>query len=184
MNLSIVGSFIIGGLLMLSIIYVNVRVTTHSGQETMQLMAKTNVDVISQVLTFDLRKIGYGNGAEITSATNTSISFSTDLNNDGNVIPVSWQFTPSGTLPTDTDPGAGTLVRLVNGVSEDFSSMIVTRFEFQYILEDGSEVSSTASVDQIRKIRANVICNTEFSYDGVFGASAWQNVITPININL
>jgi len=184
MNLSIIGSFIIGGMLMLSVIFLNVRVSVHSGQETMHVMAKTNVDVISQVLTFDLRKVGYGAGAEITTANATTFSFSTDLNNDGSLNTITWQYFPDEEIATTENPGDRRLVRVLDGETQDFSSMVVTRFELFYILQDGTEVQNPANLSQIRKIRINVICETEFGYDGEFGASAWQNVITPLNINI
>lgn len=185
MNISLIASYVIGAVVMLTIIFFNVRVSVHSGQETMHIMAKSKVDVVSQVLTNDLRKIGYGNNAQILTATANTLTYETDFNNDGTLNVVTWQYDPATGIADTENPDDRVLTRTFDsGTPEDFSSLTVTRFEFFYILEDGTETQAPGNLTQIRKVRVNVICETEFGYDGVFGASAWQKVITPLNLNI
>jgi hypothetical protein len=187
MNISLIASYVIGAVVMLTIIFFNVRVSVHSGQETMHIMAKSKVDVVSQVLTNDLRKMGYGNNAQILTATATTLSFQTDFNNDGTLNVITWQYDPATAIAETENPDDRALTRTFDaGAPEDFSSLTVTRFEFFYILANGTETQAPGTGDfaNIRKVRVNVICETEFGYDGVFGASAWQKVITPLNLNI
>jgi hypothetical protein len=184
MNISIVASYVIGAVVMLAIILFNVRMNIHSGQETMHIMAKSKVDVVAHLVTDDLRKMGYGQNAEILTANATTLRFESDLNNDGALNIVQWQFFPDEAVADTENPDDRRFIRTLDGVDTDYSGLTVTRFEFFYLLNDGTETQSPGNLTQIRRVRVNVICQTEFGYDGEFGASAWQKVFTPLNLNL
>ena len=77
MNISLIISTIVGGLLMLSLIGLNTRVTQNAGIKTMQFATKSKVESLSGYLTADLRQVGAGitSGNKIEQITSNMITF-------------------------------------------------------------------------------------------------------------
>jgi len=67
MNSGIIASFVIGGLLLLSILFMNMNVSRSSSELTMRQMTQINVSAVSEILTYDMDKIGYDRFGKINN---------------------------------------------------------------------------------------------------------------------
>lgn len=171
MNLGIVGSTIIGGMLILSIITLNLRVSQHSGENTLYHTAKMQTDVLAEVMSFDLRQVGYKvDGPKITAADSAMFAFNTTNIIDGNPELIAWHF------------DSGFLSREVNGDEVTMSSG-VTEFEFVYYDSTGAP---TITLNNIRQIKVSLITESavRFGNRDTNPSSAWEAVFTPRNLNL
>ena len=182
MSFSTISSFIIGGLLLLSILALNNRVMNESGDTTYNYMSKKNIDNISQVMTFDMQNLGYGVAdSAITEATEYSITFKTDINNDGKTDIVRWDYDTSIADQATNNPNDHPLYRIVNGLQTTLHACI-TSFKFSYILSNGTETYNPTQLDQIKNIRIQIIAESPEKYNGYYEKSTWQKLFTPANL--
>ena len=84
-NLSLTGSFIIGGLVLMTLMYVYFRFTSHQQDMSINQFTQTSIAGVSRVMDYDFDKIGYRvtSGTKITGIDTFSISFLADLDNNG-----------------------------------------------------------------------------------------------------
>jgi hypothetical protein len=96
--LDLVGSFIIGGLLMIMILNVNSNFNDMSFEDRLELIVQENMAELVSEIEVDFRKIGYGvqNPAlSIINADTSSITYWGDLDNDGNLELVAYNLGPT-----------------------------------------------------------------------------------------
>lgn len=182
MNTGIITSFIIGGLLMISIVALNERVTMDSNQTALNQIVKNRTDNVSQVIQRDFREMGYGvQGAIITYASANEVSFQEDLNNDGTVNNVTWLYDVSKDVPQTVNPNDHPLYRIIDGVRHMVSAS-VTSFSLSYTMKNGDQTSSPGKFNEIRKIKVNLVCESPEPYDKVYQGAAWQKTFVPANL--
>ena len=183
MNIGTTLSFIIAGLILVAILNVNKSLMTDSGTSTLDMSAKEQVDAVSAVLSNDMRKIGYRvdltSDTAIVSASQHSITFKSDWNNDGSVDLITWAFDTSKPVTTTDNPNDYELIHTVNGVSTVLY-MGVTQFNITLYDNAGNKVISPILA---KRIKVSMICETPESYDGHYAPASWQKIFTPVNIN-
>jgi len=98
-NLDLIGSLVIGGLLLLALVGFSAYYTTSAHSNNVSQIEQRNLTEFGRVLEYDFNKIGYRVpfGAPIVAMDSTLIRFRADLDNDGVVDSVSW--VRSGTRP-------------------------------------------------------------------------------------
>jgi len=174
-----VTSFIIGGFLLLSVMKLNTAVMSNSAQSTMDLTAKTNVETLSEIISFDLRKIGYNNtGISVYAASSVRLSFVGDLDNDGTVDSVIWQADTSVSLPATENPADFPVYRIVNGDTTSFFTS-TTVFELSYYDSKGS---LAAGHSDIRGVQVEMTCESPESVGAEYIQSSWEKRFYPRNI--
>ena len=76
-----------------------------SGDTTYDMMSKQNIENISQILTLDMQNMGYGAAdSAITEATEHSITFKYDIDGDGTLDVVRWDYDESIKDQQTTNP--------------------------------------------------------------------------------
>lgn len=187
-------SFIIGGLLMIMVVTLNVRMGQHSSELTLHGMSVTSRQDIANVIESDFSKIGYNLtgpiGSAISVAAEKEIEFKSNLKNDasGTVNTVSWKLTDDSPAGTE-NPNTRTLVRLVDADQTEIN-LGVTKFTLEYFDKDNNLIPfPVADKNAIRRIK--VVLETQsrekINYNngnGYFPASRWEKVITPPNLKL
>ena len=89
--LDLVGSFVIGGMLLLMILTAQSNLVESSYQRTMDLIAQENIATFIELFQYDFRKMGFGvPDSAVQAADSTSVTFLADLNADGSVDTVSY----------------------------------------------------------------------------------------------
>lgn len=117
MNLGLVTSFIIGAILLLSIIGMNLRISESSTELTLSQMTRQHLSTVADMLNDDLPNMGYDINSRtvpvLTYADSNRIQFYRNVYRDANREPekITWELTnqnPSG----GSNPNHRTLIRV------------------------------------------------------------------------
>lgn len=202
MNLGLTTSFIIAGLLLLSILTMNINLSQSSTKLTVRQITNKRANTISQILQKDIPNIAYSASGSISSpikdAGSNYIKFETDIDNDGSVETIEWSFTNTD-ASNSQNPDDKVLIRSVDSDQTKFKSGI-TSFEFTYYDEDRNEISYSAISSLLGggqaerdKIRFIDVSLTVESTEKVGGANStdseyikvyWNNQFSPPNLRL
>ncbi|TVR27615.1 MAG: hypothetical protein EA390_13625 [Balneolaceae bacterium] len=194
MNLGLVTSFIIAGLLMITIVTLNTRTGQHSADITLHTMSQGHVSVISDIIQHDFNKIGYNYTGPIQDAIEVAdekeIRFSSNLTDDpsGTTQTVIWRLSEDQ-MQNSSNPRHRTLTRIVDG-EENEITLGVSKFELFYYTGD-SEVPLTFPISPDRRediSRIKVILEVQpkegTGRNNNYTTSTWRKVFTPPNLNL
>ncbi len=179
--LDIVGSFIVGGLLMLMILRTNMNFSEQTVESKLELSAQENISELVEEIEFDFRKIGYGvvNPAlSITSADTSSITFLADLDNDGTVDIVTYRLGPRNELRNITNPRARILHRIING-RPGGNSLGVVNFQLTFYDISGAP---TTDLTLVKTIDYFLQVESPFPIDTTYARSTWRGTIRPRNL--
>jgi len=179
--LDLVGSFVIGGLLMMMILRVNINFNQMSIEDRLELSTQECLTGLVEEIEYDFRKMGYGvaNPAlAVIASDSSSISFFADLDNDGTVETVTYQLGPTSEVSGTNNPRDRVLRRSVNGTSVGGSLGVVA---FQMITYDISR-TVTADTKLIKSIDYILTAESPFPVDSVYAISSWRGTIRPRNL--
>ncbi len=175
MNMGLITSFIVGGMLLLSMLALSSTVSQNAANTTLNLIAKSNVSTITEIVQNDFRRIGFGvSGTAITAMNANSITFQSTFNT-ASVSTVRWMFDVTGSVMTTQNPNDRPLRRTVNGAVSDIS-LVVTDFTLTYFDAAGNVTAVPANV---RSIRVRITCGSADAYADYYGIGHWEGVITP-----
>lgn len=166
MNLGLVTSFIIGGMLMLSIIVMNINLSTSSADLTLTQVNKQHVQTITDMITYDIPKIGFAQNGKVSKYNDPStgsafqlievadtnrIVFNSDIDNDGEIDEITWELTTEKVYDSQPDLNQNVykLVRKQNAPSySEITTEIstgVTKFVINYYDEYGDDKADRMS---------------------------------------
>lgn len=198
MNLGLTTSFIIAGILLLSILSMNQNISQSSQELTMRNITQLHTGTVAQMLEKDIPNIGYQQGGTIASpikdAQTKLIRFESDIDNDGTTETIEWEFTDEEVV-TSANPNDKVLVRSVNGGDSEFKTGI-TNFEILYLDEHRNEISESllssllgGAQSERDKIRFIEITFTIQSKEQVgrpgkakYTETTWEKQFTPQNL--
>ena len=134
--LDILGSTIIGGILLMNLFQINGTAVENNYTGNGELTAQQNLATIVQVLEHDFRKIGYCADWQqipiptlaILSADSTSIKYLTDVDSDGNVDTMHYYLGPVSELLSTANPRDRFLYKVVNSEVPGGVNLGVTQF--------------------------------------------------------
>lgn len=179
MNLSLISSFAIGAILLLSLVAVNMNLAESSMDSMNDQLAKVNVDNISKVVSHDFRKIGYGiSVTSVQEATASKITFQGDLNDDGTPETVTWEYDKTQEVTETFNPRDYVLIRTLDGTPSPMKLGVI-KFELTYY-DDANNI--TSDLDDIRRIKVVMVCENAEPVDQKYMRAAWEKTFTPLNI--
>ncbi|MCW9706810.1 hypothetical protein [Fodinibius salsisoli] len=180
MNLSLISGFVIGSILLLSLVKVNLNLVETSVDSMNDHVAKINVDNIVPLVSHDFRKIGYGRaGTSVSEITATKITFQWDLDRDGTSEVVSWEW--DQTQPVTETPNNNqdyVLKRTINGVTTEIKQGVI-KFELSYYNEQNVP---TTVLDEVRKVKVTLVCESAEPMAGKYMRAAWNKTFMPLSI--
>lgn len=206
MNLGLTTSYIIAGILLLSILMMNLSVTNSSIQLTQRQINQGKISTISDMISSDIQKMGYSKESKtdtiLLEAEEDRIQFKSDINNNGNIEVVTWEFDTDTEVLSTENPNDYVLTRTVhdddtgNLIEESPIRLGVTEFTIQYYDSYGALLSNnmiTPITDQLElnKVKQLYIkINLESpvkTYDnpndaGDFVLSVWEKRFSPPNL--
>lgn len=190
MNTGMVVSFIVGGLLLISIITLNARVIENSGETTLNMSAKTTVENVTQIMLRDLLRIGYNTPEEpskaIKFASSQKFVFEADIDNDNSETPVTitWQIFPGTPVNSTKNPNDFKLTRTVDsGPEQGTITFPVTDFSFSYFNQDRSSTTVTTAIKTI-KVSMEAQAPAKYGNRNNYEKAFWNKTFTPPNLNL
>lgn len=209
MNLGLVTSYIIAGMLMIAVIMMNINLSSSSTELTLTQTTKQHVQTITDMITYDIPKIGFAMNDKVTAdiydhpisgkyrmievADSNRIVFNSDIDNDGTIEKVTWQFTTNA-VTTSENPDDYILLRKV-GTDETEITLGVTHFRIRYYDLYGepqagkmSTPVASADLESIRQIEIKLVVQSRqkvrynVNSDGRYVTSAWEKRFTPRNL--
>ncbi len=164
--IDIMGSIIIGGMLMMILFRLNDAAVANSFQFGGELLIQKNLVEVVDLLEFDLRKIGYcadwkklpNPSKYIVSVDKNSIKYLTDVDSDGNVDSLSYYLGPPSELSKTANPRDRMLYRKVNNERPLAANLGVTAFEFTFFDVFGNQIPFPIAITWRNSINANRYC--------------------------
>lgn len=183
----IIGSIIIGGVILLMLLSFNANVMEGAAVQTFTSIVQTNMTSLTDMIEYDFRKMGYRVGSvydsAIVKADSNSILIRGDFNNDGTVENVYYSFDPK-TKSGHVNPRSRVLSRSVNGASPQRINLGLTQFRLAYY--DAADQLITQNPvkipSSIRTIRLAMNMESTSPYDTTYSGSSWERTISPKNL--
>ena len=172
--IDILGSTLIGGMLLLILIRLNDAGVENTYMYGGELIVQQNlVDVVS-LLEHDFRKIGFcadwvklKNSLDyIVEADSNRIKFLTDIESDGIVDSITYYTGPTSELPMTPNPRDKLLYRVENDNAPGGSNLGITQFSLEYFDSFGNKLTCpVASPSLIQTMQINIRVEDVYGYD-------------------
>ena len=177
-HLSLIGSIVIGGLLLLGILRYQSDLKEHSFKQTNNLSIQYNAMGIIEVLEQDFRNIGFGvsDSAAFAVADSDSIKYYVDLGADGITDSVRYFVSATSAASGTPNPRDRILYRIENDAPQVDAALGVTDFKLKYFDDSGIE---TTDLSEIKTIEITLEMESPIPYDGEVGSFFWRKKITP-----
>jgi hypothetical protein len=187
MNIGITVSYIIGGLMLLSILTLNNTVMQDSYKHTVEMTTGNQVDEIRRMVMHDMQYLAFGPNSDILNFSDEHIRFKALYRGQNRVF--SWELKNSGFNETN-NPNDRTLQR--NGPMDDKPGSTMSKYpavKFNVTAfsdEEGNVVA--ASKDQVRSVLIELVVQSREpvgSYaDGTprYSETGWKKLFLPDNI--
>ena len=185
--LDLVGSFAIGGLIILMLINFNLSVNGAATQNSFSNVTQRQIVSSVDVIEYDFYKIGYRvNGDNITKADSNEILFKTDLDNNGVEDEIRYFLTSTSTMSSTFNPNDKILRREVND-ENSLTPIVVTDLNFSYYdslgqMIDYSYLTDQLYRDQIKTIKVSIGIESGELLDDKYETIHWEKIIRPKNI--
>ena len=183
--LDIIGSILIGGIIMLSIFRVNNSSTENMYRGTGNLIAQTNLATIVRILETDFRKIGYCADwkqipvptSAILFADSTSLRYITDVDKNGSVDTMYYYFDAATDIPGTTNPRDRFLYRVVNSETPIGVNLGVTQFKMEYFNALGTKLNFPISDPrEIYTMQIDISVEDMDAYDQKYQTIFWRQI--------
>lgn len=203
MDLGIVTSYIIAGILIVIILTVGYNVNFSGNELTLHESQKIKIDAVIDAINYDFPKIGYNQNNQpdtmLVYADSSMIQFyaNIDNSNDGSLELITWQY--SNTPITETDnPNDFYLYRTVNGATTTMG-VGLTDFTINFYDELGSyspltlpisAASNKSKLDSIVQLEIIIESQSpvalQYSSDtnSRYVSTSWTKRFSPSNLNI
>jgi hypothetical protein len=187
--LDIIGSVIIGGMLLLILFRLSDSATENAFNYTGELTSQQNLSTVVQILEHDFRKIGYcadwqkipDPTKSILEADSNKIKFISDLlpdgHPDGNIDTVTYYLGPASELASTPNPNDRLLYRVINGISDGGVNLGVTEFKLIYFDALGDTIPFPIAVPgAITSMEINIAVENTSGYDNKYSSVFWRQI--------
>lgn len=183
--LDILGSTIIGGILMLSLFRINDAAVDNAYTGNGELMAQTSLATIVQILEYDFRKIGYcadwnkipNPSQAIISADSNQIKFLTDVDFDGTVDSIRYYLGPTSELTNSPNPRDRYLYRIVNTEAPVGVNLGVTQFRLNFFNVIGNKLNFPISQPgEIYTMQIDITVEDVDAYNEQYSTAFWRQI--------
>ena len=183
--LDIMGSMIIGGILMITLFRVSDRATESTYNKTGDLTIQQNIAAVVRTLEYDFRKIGYcadwtqipNPSKSIIFAKSDGIKFLTDVDRDGKVDTMYYYIGPASELIYTANPRDRFLYRVVNNEKPVKVNLGVTQFDLVYYNVDKEIIPIPVTVlGEIYTIQISVAVEDIEAYDQKYSQVFWRQI--------
>ena len=184
-HIQLIGSIVIGMLLLMGILNLNSTLTMESIVQLEDNIVQMNTSSIASVIDFDFRKMGYkvpNTSAIISSYSSNSIQFLADLNGDNNVETISYSVSNCEAVSSTANPNDRYLYRQINNGNLEILAAGVTKFNLKYYDRTGNTAANINAIACI-EIQLEVESFRPYIDDlGRYALNVWQTKISPPNL--
>lgn len=187
MNLGIVTSFLVGGLLLVAMLQFNNRVMQSSTELTLDMMDNSQVETIRQIISRDFNRIGFGDGSKINNFNPPHfINFKADVNDLGTST-VIWHFKENVQIHGTSNPADRELQR--NGPIDSTGGSKPLKFnvvDFSITgYKDTQGNIETEDKDEVKSFLVEIIYESPepvSSSEDYYPRSVWRKHFVPNNL--
>lgn len=178
--LDILGSTLIGGLILMMVMNFNIFTTQTQVGSTAELMLQRNAKTIAEIINADFRKIGFKyNGTAITQADSQKLVFYSDINNNNNIRLVEYVLGDTSTASFSINPNDRALFRIVGNDTIVVAPEGITNLRMLYRDENGV---ITNVLPDIRYVEIGIWLQSPYPINNEYLFTYWQMTINPRNI--
>ena len=183
--LDIMGSIIIGGILLITLFRMSDRATESTYSKTGDLTIQQNIATVVRVLENDFRKIGYcadwtkiPNPAKaIVLADKDKLKFLTDVDRDGNIDTMYCYIGPASELIYTANPRDRFLYRVINNEKPVKVNLGVTQFGLIYYNVNKDIIPAPVAVPgEIYTIQISVAVEDVEAYNQKYSQVFWRQI--------
>ncbi len=192
MNAGIITSFVIGGILLISILVFNQQVLMNNQELTLNSVSQGSINDIVEVLTNDFNRIGFNSGtanpfSQIDSDNIAFLADAFDTDNYG-VTTIRWYFDKTDPVTSTSNPNDYYLKRTGPITSNTYGTLKfpVVDFKLSYFSATGSVTNNTSIVKKI-EVELIVESGEPFHVNSStenYPRNVWKRIFVPNNINL
>lgn len=195
MNTNLVTSYIVGGLVLISIMTMNVNLMQSSNSLTMRQMTQQYSDGTTALFKHDLLKMGYQPTASITDpilkATENHLVFKGDIDKSGSAETVEWFLDLQSPVTATENPNDYKLARKVDGVRSDIN-LGITQLRFTYLDANrdtlAAPITAQADRNQIKYINVELRLSSKVGFERGnktrdYIHTVWDKTFSPVNLN-
>ena len=172
--LDILGSIVVGGFLLILLWQIDDSAVKNVYNNSEELILQQNLATSARILERDFRRIGYCKNYNlipktnvITSATDSSISFLTDVYDKGVVDTLKYYLGPTSELASSPNPRDRFLYRVINNETPVGVNLGVTQFRLVYFDVYGDTLFTPISdLSQISSMEINIAVENVVGYGG------------------
>ena len=184
--LDIIGSMIIGGILMMIAWRLSDASTEKTYNYSGELALQQNLKTVVEIIEYDFRKIGYCDvpgslpDAVIVYADANRIDFYTDLqplNGVANIDLLHYYLGPTSECSETPNPRDRILYRVENNETPKPSNLGITQFRLVYMDALGDTLFSPVAAPRlIKTIEINVAVENVAAYDTLYSEAIWRQI--------
>ena len=188
--LDLVGSILIGGLIMLILFRMNSSAVENVYNNGGELSLQQNLSVTAKVLEDDFRKIGFcadwgkipDPSKSILLADSNRIRFLTDIDKDGsgpdgNVDTLLYALGPTSELTATPNPRDRFLYRIINSETPKGINLGVTQFKLIYFDALGDTIYYPVAVpSEVYTIEINLTVENTSGYNEQYSSAFWRQI--------
>lgn len=184
--LDIIGAFVIGGILLLTLFRVNDNTVQNFFYYNSDFILQRDLVDIILIVEGDLRRIGYCDNPDnlvppnqtILSADSNAISFVTDLHRTGKLDTVEYRTGTTDDLSETPNPRDIPLYRIINNANADRSvTGVVTEFHLVYFDALGDSISlPISSPGEIQTMELSIKVENASAYNQNYSNAYWRQV--------
>jgi len=183
--IDIVGSSIIGGMLLLMLFNINDSATENSYTYMSELTVQEALVEVVALIEFDFRKIGYCSDwtkipdptRAILAAGANSISFITDTDNNGIVDTLRYYLGATSELTQTPNPRDRYLYRVINSEAAIGANLGITQFDLEYFDALGNPINlPITQPSEIFTMRISVTVENIAAYDENYSNAFWRQI--------
>ncbi len=183
--LDIMGSIVIGGILMITLFRLSDRATESTYNKMGDLTIQQNIATVVSILEHDFRKIGYcadwtkipNPAKSIIYADSNKIKYLTDVDRNGIVDTMSYYIGPASELIYTANPRDRFLYRVINNEKPVKVNLGVTQFQLVYYNFNKDIIPSPVAVPgEIYTIQISVAVEDVEAYDQKYSQVFWRQI--------
>lgn len=182
--IDLAGSFVIGGVFLLTMLTVQSNLVQSSYERSMDLVVQGYMATLVKILQNDARKMGFGvpdSVDAVLTADSTSVTFLADLEADGSIDTVSYSVSDTSAASATGNPRDRLFFYRVNGQPTGGWTIGVTDFTLTYRDTSGAATMTPA---QIRSMEVKITVESLYPYGDRYAKAVWEGMIRPRSLNI
>lgn len=183
--IAMIGSMVIGSLLLLSFLRYGNDITRDSYLTTLEHITYENLAEATEVLERELSLVGVGINDPtfypLLEADSTAIRFCWDADGDSQIDTLRYFRSEVSAASATDNPNDRVLNRTLNGNTEVVAVGVID-FKMRYFDYEGIEITTAADIEEIRVIEFELTIESTMNYDNNYPRIVWHGRVMPLNL--